>query len=151
MKRYVFSLHRLLRVRAAQETVARQALRASAEHAAAAEADYDAKYRHYQAAVAGAATFRGTALSLLALHQAASRRAREVVDADNASEVARAEVAGARAAWSAAKQRVQALEHLDERERDRHLALVQDAEQAAVDDLVNGRAARRAGGRGEGW
>lgn len=151
MKRYVFSLHRVLRVRAAQETLARQALRASAEHAAALEDDCDVKYRNYQAAVAGAATFRGTALNLLALQQAASRRARKVVDAENASEVARLEMAEARDAWTAAKQRVQALEQFDERERGRYLVSVQDAEQAAIDDLVNGRAARRVDQRDGSW
>lgn len=147
MKRYVFSLHRVLRVRAAQETLARQVLHTSAEHAAAAEDDCDVKYRNYQAAVAGAATFRGTALNLLALQQAASRRAREVVDAENSSEAARAELAEAHDVWSAAKQRVQALEQFDERERRRHLVSVQAAEQAAIDDLVNGRAAHRLGER----
>lgn len=143
MKRYVFSLHRVLRVRAAQETVARQTLRAAAEHAAAAEDDYDAKYRNYQATVASAATFRGTALNLLAVQQAASRRAREVVDAEDARAAAHGQLAATRDAWSAARQRVQSLEHLDERDRVRHRAAAQRAEQAAADDLAGGRAAHR--------
>jgi flagellar export protein FliJ len=142
MKRYVFSLHRVLRVRAAQETVARQALRAAAEHAAAAEDDYDTKFRHYQATVAGTATFRGTALNLMAVQEAASRRARETVAAEDASDAARAELAAAREAWSATRQRVQSLEHLDEREQVRHRAATQHAEQAVADDLA-GRAAHR--------
>lgn len=152
MKRYAFSLRRVLRVRAAQETVARQALRAAADHAAAARDDNDVKYRQYQAAVAGAATFRGTALNLLAMQDAAARRAREVVAADKANDAAQAQLVEARGAWSATEQRVQTLEHLDEREKARYQAALQHAEQVVVDDVVSGRAARRTaeGAQGEG-
>lgn len=145
MKRYVFSLSRVLRVRTAQETVARQALRSAAEHAVSSEDDYDAKYRHYQAAVAGAATFRGTALNLMAVQQAAARRAREVADAEDANDAAREMLAEARDTWSAARQRVQSLAHLDEREMLRHRAATQRAEQAVADDLAGGRAGGRFG------
>ena len=150
MKRYTFSLHRVLRVRAGQEILARQALRAAAEDAAAAEDEYDAKLLRYQAGVAGAASFRGTALNLMAVQQAAARRAREVSAAEDAREAARDRFDDARAAWSAAKQRLQSMEHLDERERARHQAQAQAAEQAAVDDLVSGRATRAAGGTEDG-
>ena len=150
MRRYTFSLHRVLRVRAGQETLARQALRAAAEDAAAAEDEYDAKLLRYQAGVAGAASFRGTALNLLAVQQAASRRAREVSIAENASEAAQGRLDDARAAWSAAKQRLQSMEHLDERERARYQVQAQASEQAAMDDLVTGRAARAAGETEEG-
>ena len=144
MKRYVFSLHRVLRVRTTQETVARQALRTAAEHAAHADEDYDLKLRNYEANMASAASLRGTVLNMLALRGAASMRAREVIDAEQRRGEAHQQLATAHDEWAHAKQKVGALESLDDKQRMQHRAEQEAAEQAEIDDMVNGRRARRA-------
>jgi len=142
MKRYVFSLQRVLRVRATQETVARQALRSAAEHAAYAADDYDMKTRNYEANVASAASLRGTVLNVLAMRDIAALRARAVLDAANECAAAQGELDSASEAWARAKQKLGALENLDERQRAEHRVEQDAAEQREADDLVNGRARR---------
>lgn len=142
MKRYVFSLHRVLRVRATQETVARQALRSAAEHAAHADDDYDQKARNYEATVASAAARRGTVLSMLAMRDIAALRAKAVVIAEEASTEAHGDLDRASQAWAQAKQKLGALENLDERQRIEHRARREAQEQAESDDLVAGRTRR---------
>jgi flagellar export protein FliJ len=142
VKRYVFSLHRVLRVRATQESVARQALRTAAEHAAHADEDYDLKTRSYEANVASAASLRGTVLNMLALRDVASLRARAVVDAEQARSEAHSELDAAHGTWAITKQKLGAVEHLDERQREQHRAQVEAQEQAEADDMVNGRRRR---------
>jgi flagellar export protein FliJ len=144
VKRYVFSLQRVLRVRTTQETVARQALRTAAEHAAHADEDYDLKLRNYEANVASAASLRGTVLNMLALRGAASMRAREVIDAEQRRDDAHQQLATAHDDWVGAKQKVGALESLDDKQRTQHRAAQEAAEQAEIDDMVNARRARRA-------
>ena len=142
VKRYVFSLHRVLRVRATQENVARQALRSAADHAAYAADDYDMKARNYEANVASAASMRGTILSMLAMRDISAMRARAVLDAGHEDEQARGELDVASQKWAPAKQKLGALENLDERQRVEHKAKLEAAEQAEADDLVNGRTRR---------
>lgn len=142
MKRYIFSLHRVLRVRETQESVARQVLRAAAEHAAQADDDYDMKSRNYEANVASAASLRGTVLNMLALRAAATRRAEEVVEAKRESERAHAELDAAHDVWAQSKQKLNVLEHLDERQRAEYQARQLAEEQAEVDDIAS-RAVRR--------
>lgn len=149
MKRYVFSLHRVLRVRATQETVARQVLRTAAEHAAHADEDYDLKLRNYEANVASAASLRGTVLNMLAMRDVATLRAQAVVDADRQRADAHAERDAAHGSWAQAKQKVGALESLDERQRAQHRVEQDAAEQAEADDIVNGRRFRRGADGGE--
>jgi flagellar export protein FliJ len=143
MKRYVFSLNRVLRVRATQETVARQMLRTAAEHAAHADEDYDVKLRNYEANVASAASLRGTVLNMLAMRGIATARAEAVVDADKQRDAARAELESAQQTWTTAKQKLGALEKLDERQRAEHAKQLEAEDQAAADDIVTGRARRR--------
>lgn len=142
MKRYIFSLHRVLRVRDTQESVARQALRAAAEHAAQADDDYDMKSRSYEANVASAASLRGTVLNVLALRDAATRRAQAVIEAKRESERAHAELDVAQDTWAQAKQKLNVLEHLDERQRAEYQARQLAEEQAETDDLASSRARR---------
>jgi flagellar export protein FliJ len=142
MKRYIFSLHRVLRVRATQETVARQALRSAAEHAAQADDDYDYKLRNYEANLASAASLRGTVLNMLAMRDVAAMRAQAVVEADRQRDEARAEFEAAQGAWAQSKQKLGALENLDERQRREHRARQDAQEQAETDDIVTGRAQR---------
>jgi flagellar export protein FliJ len=142
MKRYVFSLHRVLRVRNTQETVARQALRSAAEHAAFAADDYDMKTRNYEANVASAASMRGTVLSMLAMRDVSVMRAKAVVAAEQENDAARSKLDAASQTWAQAKQKLAALENLDERQQVEHRALIEAAAQAETDDLVTGRALR---------
>jgi len=139
MKRYVFSLNRVLRVRATQETVARQALRSAADHAAYAADDYDMKTRNYEANVASAASMRGTVLSMLAMRDISAIKARAVVEAGIESGDAQTELDSASERWARAKQKLGALESLDERQRVEHRQQQERDEQAEADDLVNGR------------
>jgi flagellar export protein FliJ len=142
MKRYVFSLNRVLRVRATQETVARQALRNAAEHAAQADDDYDVKLRNYEANVASAASMRGTILNVLAMRDLSVLRAKAVVEAAREQQAAHVELDAASSAWTEAKQRLSPLEKLDERQQAQYRAEQEKAEQAEADDLVAGRARR---------
>lgn len=139
MKRYVFSLNRVLRVRATQETVARQALRSAADHAAYAAEDYDMKTRNYEANVASAASMRGTVLSMLAMRDIATIKARAVVESDAERDSAQTVLDSASELWARAKQKLGALESLDERQRADHRIQREREEQAEADDLVNGR------------
>jgi flagellar export protein FliJ len=149
VKRYVFSLHRVLRVRATQETVARQVLRTAAEHAAHADEDYDLKLRNYEANVASAASLRGTVLNMLAMRGVATMRAQAVVEAERQRAEAKVQLDAAHENWVQAKQKVGALESLDERQRTQHRADQEAAEQAEADDIVNGRRLRRGTNNGE--
>jgi flagellar export protein FliJ len=151
MKRYVFSLNRVLRVRATQETVARQALRSAADHAAYAAEDYDMKTRNYEANVASAASMRGTVLSMLAMRDISAIKARAVVEAGAEHDNAVTNLDSASELWSRAKQKLGALENLDERQRADHRIQQERDEQAEADDLVNGRPRRAMPGvqRGE--
>ncbi len=149
MKRYVFSLHRVLRVRSTQETVARQALRSAAEHAAHADEDYDQKMRNYEANVASAASLRGTVLNMLAMRGVETMRAQAVLEAERQSAEAHARREAAHESWVQAKQKVGALESLDERQHALHRTEQEAAEQAEADDIVNGRRFRRGADAGE--
>lgn len=142
MKRYIFSLHRVLRVRETQESVARQALRAAAEHAAQADDDYDMKSRSYEANVASAASLRGTVLNMLAMRDVATLRARAVIEAKNEAERTQAELRAAHEQWAETKQKLGVLEHLDERQRADHQARQLAEEQAQTDDLASTRMQR---------
>lgn len=142
MKRYIFSLQRVLRVRETQESVARQALRAAAEHAAQADDDYDMKSRSYEANVASAASLRGTVLNVLALREAATRRAQAIIEAQRESEQAHAELDAAHDAWAQTKQKLGVVEHLDERQRAEYQTRQLAEEQAETDDLASSRMRR---------
>ncbi len=139
MKRYVFSLHRVLRVRSAQESAARQALRTAADQAARAADDYDLKMCNYEANVASAASLRGTVLSMLAMRAVSSLRAEAVLEADRQRVQADGELGTASQTWADAKKRLSSLEELDERHRAEHRSELGAEEQRAADDISNGK------------
>jgi flagellar export protein FliJ len=142
VKRYAFSLDRVLKVRSAQESVKRQALRAAASRANQAEADHEYAERSYQASLASEAATRGSVLAMLAMRDLDTMRARAVIDAEGHRDDANLSLEEARGEWVSAKQRVSALEQLNERQRadyDRESLAEQDAE---ADDIVTGRAGR---------
>jgi flagellar export protein FliJ len=139
VKRYAFSLDRVLKVRTAQENMQRQALRAAASRASQADSDYEYVDRCYQASIAAEAATRGSVLAMLAMRDLDTMRARAVIEAESAREEAAAALADARENWVEAKRTVSALEELNTRQRadyDREAIAEQDAE---ADDIVTGR------------
>jgi flagellar export protein FliJ len=139
MKRHVFSLNRVMRVRATQEAVAKEGLRSAVRHAMAAEEDYDTANRRYQAGLATQAALRGSVMNLMALRDLDTVRARAVVDADQHRDDMKAKVEAEQALWTAAKQKVAALERLDERQREEHARAVLKEQDAEADDVVTTR------------
>ena len=140
MKRFRFRLDHVLRVRRVQEDVARGALMA-AQRAARDAADLvNTRIEDY-----GALTRPNGAQS----YEAFNRMQRRLDNAAGAITVARADyrralelVEARRAEWTAARQRVAALERLETRQREEHAVEVRRAEDRLVDDLVVARHAR---------
>ena len=137
MKRYRFRLEQVLRVRHVQQDLAAAALGAAQRSEAAAEAA--AQARHDAAGARPRPHGRHDADQLLA--------ARIVWDAE-LDALGRAEAKRASAGlhteaqrdgWLAATRRVKALELLDERRREEHLADADREEATRVDDLVASR------------
>jgi flagellar protein FliJ len=140
LKRFHFRLEQVLRVRRLQEDIARGALMV-AHHGAREAADrLNARLEEYAAASRpnGAQTY-----------DAFNRMQFRLDNAADAITLARAEYQHAldlvdvrRAEWTAARQRVAALERLEARRRDEHAIEVRRAEDRLVDDLVVARHAR---------
>ena len=140
MKRFRFRLEQVLRVRRLQEDIARAAL-LHANHEAKNAADaVNARIADYAAASrpSGAQTYEAfnrmqfeldNSAGAITVARAEYRRALEVVDQH-------------RADWTAARQRVAALERLEQRRRDEHAIEARRAEDRLVDDLVVARHAR---------
>jgi flagellar export protein FliJ len=139
VKRYAFSLDRVLKVRTAQEGLQRQALRAAASRASQADSDFEYVDRCYQASIAAEAATRSSVLAMLAMRDLDTMRARAVIEAEATREEANAALTDARESWVEAKRAVSALEELNTRQRadyDREAIAEQDAE---ADDIVTGR------------
>jgi flagellar export protein FliJ len=143
MKKYSFSLDRVLRVRRTQEDVARARLQAAASHARRAEEDVELARQRYDTATSGAAGMRGLALSALAVREQDMRRAIDVREAEVRLRQAENDRTDATDGWIAAKQGVSVLENLDARQRAAHEQEVVAEADAATDDLVTGRFRRR--------
>jgi len=137
VSRYRFRLEQVLRVRRAEEEVARQALQRAnraLHNALAVHQEHVERYLHLARSLGP--------MPLDAFHQeqiSATLAAATVA----ASEVRLAEIQAEtdrhRDAWFGAAQRVQALERLDERRRQEHIADEYLKEIATVDDLVAAR------------
>ena len=142
MKHFRFRLEQVLRVRRLQEDIARGALM-TANHAAREAADrLNERIGDY-----AAASRPGGAQS----YDAFNRTQFRLDNAAGAITVARVEYRHAldivdvrRQEWTAARQRVAALERLETRRRDEHAIEVRRAEDRLVDDLVVARHARGA-------
>ena len=139
MKRAAFRLQPVLELRRTEE----RAAAAAAAEAANAAADADRRASDYEAALASAGF--PTSLPAGAFVAAMTRLRTAASDASDARALAGASAEQAelvRQRWTAAAQRTKGLERL----RERHLAELQRAEDAAeeraVDDLVTGRAGR---------
>ncbi len=142
MKRFRFRLEQVLRVRRLQEDIARAALLHANLQAKCAADAVNARIADYAAASrpSGAQTYDAFNRMQFELDNSAGaitvartqyRRALEVVDQH-------------RADWAAARQRVAALERLEQRRRDEHAIEARRAEDRLVDDLVVARHARGA-------
>jgi flagellar FliJ protein len=139
MKRAKFRLQPVLELRRTEE----KAAAAAAAQAANAAADADRRAGEYEASLAAAVLPRS--LPAGAFVAAMTRLRTAATDASDARALATASAEQSelvRARWTAAAQRTKGLERL----RDRHLQVLQHAENAAeeraVDDLVTGRAGR---------
>lgn len=137
MMRYRFRLEQVLRVRRAEEEVARQALQMANRRVQSAEATRRLHAERYAR--------RGHAVGpmpLDAFHQERSSStlaAEALASAAARLDEARTDAAAHRERWVLAAQRVQALERLDERRRQEHAAEENVQEIATVDDLVAAR------------
>ncbi|MDQ2650651.1 MAG: flagellar FliJ family protein [Actinomycetota bacterium] len=141
MKRYRFRLEQVLRVRAVQEDLAASELAMARAAEAAAVASAEARLATIAARPRPAGSMSGAELAtqriLWDAELGALAGARSLVSERAAgTSVARDE-------WMGARQRVRALEVLDERQRDDHAVAADRDDAARVDDLVVSRFARR--------
>lgn len=141
MKRYQFRLEPVLRVRRIEEDVARGALAAAQVQLAEADAWLAATSSRYE----GRATPGGPApaTSWLAGRAAVDLAAASVLAAGSRRAEATQQLDQQREALGQARQKVSALERLDERHRDEHAVAARRDEDATVDDLVTSRHARK--------
>jgi flagellar FliJ protein len=137
VKKYSFSLSKVLRVRRVEEERA-AAMLAAAQMIANAAAGREAQSRHALASrcarqgLQSAASFLyWTETTMLAGETLSEARA----DAQRAEE----DVVARRSDWSSAATRVSALEHLDERGREAHTLERRRDETKTADDMVNTR------------
>ena len=134
MKKYSFSLSKVLRVRRIEEEQAAARL-AAAQLVANAAATRAAESRHALAArcarqgLQSSAAFLGWAEMATLAGEAFSVAKTDAVQADEAVEARRGE-------WSSAAARVSALEHLDERGREAHTVERRREETKTADDIV---------------
>jgi flagellar protein FliJ len=145
MKKYTFSLSKVLRVRRLQEEQAAADL-AAARAAANAAAEKETGAAHALASrcarggLQPAVSFLAWAETTMLAGDALSDAKAEAQKADEDVEVHKDE-------WSAAAARVSALEHLDERGRDAHEVERRREETKTVDDIVTSRSGSRRTGQ----
>ncbi|MDA8291442.1 MAG: hypothetical protein M0Z33_07185 [Actinomycetota bacterium] len=150
MRRYVFRLASVLRLRRAEEEQARERLQLANTRLRERILARDAEAARYRALVARAPAEDADGLRT-EMHTASLAAA--TVDAARRSvATAASDVALAQIEWQVAARRVEILERLDDRRRMEHLAEEGRAEVAVVDDLVTARFVRdrddsRAGAR----
>ena len=141
MKKYSFSLSKVLRVRRLQEEQA-AALLAAAQMVAAAAANREAESRHALASrcarqgLQPAASFLYWTETRMLAGEALSLARGEARDAGDQVDARRSE-------WSSAAARVSALEHLDDRGREAHEVERRREEAKIADDIVRVRRGSR--------
>jgi flagellar biosynthesis chaperone FliJ len=137
MKRYSFRLQTVLRVRRIQEEQAKTALLLANRALHDAEIERTARWNRYDSTTAD------TALCTVAEFEAGRFRwdmaAQSAILADHLRDARAFEVVTARHTWTAASQRVEILERLDERRRDEWQHEFDHDELVEVDDIVTGR------------
>ena len=138
MKRYVSTLAPVLRVRQAQEGLARANLQKANAAATAARATEGQAWSHYKEVSSSSGP------SLQVHHQLAGFAAEAVGDAAREVETKKAEAAEATATYLDAAKAVSAVERLEEHRREEHALGVLREEAALVDEFVTARYARGA-------
>lgn len=140
MRRFNFRLAQVLHVRRVQEDQARYALMAANGVAALAAQRVEERLDDYasRSLPTGPQSYADFERSVFLLDSAAGAVGVARVAYADALDV----VATKRDAWTESRQRVAALERLEERRRAEHAIEVQRAEDRLVDDLVVGRYAR---------
>jgi flagellar protein FliJ len=141
VKRAAFRLQPVLELRRVQEKAAALAAARAAQEAA--DAERRAREREMalsESRVPASGSGEGFLAVMATLRSAATEAAEARTHAGEQAE--QAEVV--RAAWTAAAQSRRALERLEERHAEALLVAERTAEEKAVDDLVTGRAGRRA-------
>lgn len=134
MKKYTFSLAKVLRVRRIEEDQAAGRL-AAARSAAAAAAAKEVGATHALASRCARGGLQSAA-SFLAWAETRTLAGEALTDARTLAATAAEEVEARRTDWSSAAGRVSALEHLDERGRDAHAVERKREETKTADDIV---------------
>lgn len=137
MKKYTFSLAKVLRVRRIEEERAAAQL-AAARAAAAAAAAKEAGAAHALASRCARGGLQ-PAVSFLAWAETAMLAGEALSDARADVQAASEDVEDRRQEWSSAATRVSALEHLDERGRNTHEIERRREETKTTDDIVTTR------------
>jgi len=137
VKKYTFSLAKVLRVRRIQEELAAAEL-AAARTAAATAAAKEVGATHALASRCARGGLQSAA-SFLAWTETTMLAGEALSDARAEVQVADQEVEDRRDEWSSAAARVSALENLDERGRDAHAVEVRREETKTADDIVTTR------------
>ena len=147
MKKYSFSLAKVLRVRRIEADQAAGRL-AAAQMLASAAAAREAESRH---ALASRCARHGLqpAGSFLAWAETTMLAGEALSDVKAQARLAEEDVAGRRAEWSSAATRVSALEHLDDRGRAAHTVERRRDETKTADDIVTVRSGSRRTGQGD--
>lgn len=147
MKKYSFSLSKVLRVRKIQEEQA-AARMAAAQLVARAAAARAAESRHALAARCARHGLQSSA-AFLAWAETAMLAGEALTTAKADAARADEEVEARRGEWSSAATRVSALEHLDERGRTAHTVERRRDEAKTVDDIVAVRSGSRRTDQGD--
>ena len=147
MKKYTFSLAKVLRVRRIEEEQAAGRL-AAARASAAAAAAKEAGATHALASRCARGGLQPAA-SFLAWVETRTLAGEALTDARNDVRTADQEVEARRVDWSSAAARVSALEHLDERGREAHAVERRREETKTSDDIVTVRAGSRRRDQGD--
>lgn len=141
MKKYTFSLAKVLRVRRIQEEQA--AAQLAAARAAAAEAQAKEAGAAHALAARCARGGLQPAVSFLAWAETAMLAGEALSGARADAQAADEHMADRRQEWSSAAARVSALEHLDERGRDAHKLERRREETKTTDDITTVRSGAR--------
>lgn len=142
MKRFHFRLEQVLRVRRVQEDIARGALMLANREAQTAADAVNARVAEYTDAARPSGAQSYDTFNRMQSHLDNAAAAITVARAEYKSRLEVVETR--RSEWAAARQRVAALERLEERRRAEHAVEVRRAEDRLVDDLVVARHARGA-------
>ena len=147
MKKYSFSLAKVLRVRRIEEDQAAARL-AAAQMAAAGAAAREAESHHALATRCARHGLQSSA-SFLVWAETTMLAGEALSAARAAACVAEDDVAARRGEWSSAAVRVSALEHLEERGRSAHAVERRRDETKTVDDIVTVRSGSRRTDQGD--